>query len=123
MAQVFPMLMLALVWESRFLQRLQSSPRRHRSIDPVSGVAFWTKPRVRVWTITVVGVCVAEIAMISLVLAGMLPDSGAMRGAVLAGLAVVLGTIITRAVVDIVDATARDVAHMEGRTSRDLDPD
>ena len=98
LAQVFPVLMLAVVWESAFLDRLRTQDR--------SAMRFWTKRRVRAWTITVVAVTVGEIALITLVLASLVPDGWLTRVLVLAGLACVLGTILTRAVVDIVEATA-----------------
>ena len=105
MAQVFPVLMLAIVWESAYLDRLRSKPRRTRREDPASGVRFWTKRRVRNWTITLVAVTVAEIALITLLLANVVPDAPAYRWVVIGGLTIVLGTILTRAVADILDAT------------------
>jgi hypothetical protein len=125
MAQVFPVLMLALVWESQYLQRLRTLPRPHRRVDPVSGVLFWTKPRVRIWTIVIAAVTVLEITFIGLILAGLLPDNVTMRCVILAGLAVVLGTLLTRAVVDIIDATRESISPTESQMSpgRHRDPE
>jgi hypothetical protein len=104
-AQVIPVLMLALVWESRFLKHLSDHPRLHRRDDPVNGVLFWTKPRVRVWIIFTVLVAVAELMLTTLVLAGAFHDSVALRVTVLTGLGLVLASLLTRAFVDVVQAT------------------
>ncbi|AEV84377.1 hypothetical protein ACWT_3354 [Actinoplanes sp. SE50] len=119
--------MLAIVWESSFLDRLRRQQRLTRREDPHTGVRFWTKPRVRLWTITVVSTAVLELGLIALVLANVVPDALAARVVVLVGLAVVLATILTRAVVDIMGATRhaapalsvqRDTAgHGQGMTS------
>src|SRR5262245_59272407 len=98
MAQVFPVLMLAIVWESAYLERLRGKPREH--------YRFWTMSRVRAWTILVIVVTVLAMAVIALVLADVLHDSGVLRGLVLVGLACVLGTLLVRGVVDTVDATS-----------------
>jgi hypothetical protein len=90
--------MLAVVWESAFLDRLRTQDR--------SAMRFWTRRRVRIWTISIVAITVGEIGLITLVLADVVPDSRFARGVVLAGLACVLGTIMTRATVDIIEATA-----------------
>lgn len=104
-AQVFPVLLLALVWESRFLERLRSQSRASRAQDPLRGF-FWTKPRVRAWTLLVTGVTVTEIVVSVGVLSDAVPDHPAVRAVVCAGLVLVLATITTRAVVDIVEGTA-----------------
>lgn len=105
MAQVFPVLMLALVWESSFLEQLRRHARPPRSLDHPSGVKFWTKPRVRIWIIGIVVAATAELSLSVLVLAGALPDTVALRAVVLAGLGVVLASLLTRAIVDTLDAT------------------
>jgi hypothetical protein len=97
LAQVFPVLMLAVVWESAFLDRLRTQDR--------SAMRFWTKRRVRNWTIAIVAITVGEIGLITLVLANLVPDWWLPRALVLAGLACVLGTILTRGIVDVLAAT------------------
>jgi hypothetical protein len=97
LAQVFPVLMLAVVWESAFLEKLRTQDR--------SAMRFWTKRRVRAWTITIVAITVGEIGLITLVLANVVPDGWLTRALVIGGLACVLGTILTRAIVDITEAT------------------
>ncbi|GAB1691193.1 hypothetical protein [Krasilnikovia sp. M28-CT-15] len=99
MAQVFPVLMLALVWESAYLDRLRTQAR-HRG-----RVRFWTKSRVRSWTIAISTIAIVAVALAALVLAGIVPDSALIRVSIVVGLLCVLGTILTRAVVDIVEAT------------------
>ena len=97
LAQVFPVLMLAVVWESAYLDKLRTQDR--------SAMRFWTRRRVRAWTIAIVAITVGEIGLITLVLANVVPDAWVTRALVIAGLACVLGTIMTRATVDIVNAT------------------
>lgn len=104
MAQVFPVLLLAFAWESRYLEKLKTQTRRPRRIDP-SGVWFWTKPRVRVYSLTVVGVIVTDIALTILVLAGACPDLLAIRIFLVTGLVLILSTLMVRMSVDIVEAT------------------
>jgi len=103
-AQVFPVLMLALIWESSFLDRLRKQQRAHRRDGP-GGVWFWTKRRVRVWTIFIITVATLELALTLLILAGAFEDSITLRSVVIAGLALVLGSLLTRAVADTIDAT------------------
>jgi hypothetical protein len=54
-AQVLPVLLLALMWDSAYLLRLRRQHRPHRRTDP-NGVWFWTKPRVRAYTLVVAAV-------------------------------------------------------------------
>jgi hypothetical protein len=101
MAQVLPVLLLALMWDSNYLQRLRTQPRPSRRVDP-AGVWFWTKPRVRVYSLVVTGVLITGIAVSLLVLAGMLGDTAWLRG-VLVGMLLV--TLLVRIGSDIVGAT------------------
>jgi hypothetical protein len=105
LAQVLPLLLLALMWDSAFLVRLRRQRRLPRRVDP-AGVWFWTKPRVRVYTLVVTGEVIASTAITMLVLAGLIPDSRALRVALCAGLVLLLITLLTRISVDIVRATA-----------------
>lgn len=104
-AQVLPVLMLALVWESRFLERLRDQDRRLRGPDHANGVLFWTKPRVRVYSITVSASIVGGIGLSVGVLAGLLNDRVVLRAVVLGCLLLGLLTLLTRISVDVVDAT------------------
>jgi hypothetical protein len=105
LAQVLPVLLLALMWDSAFLVRLRRQRRLPRRVDP-AGVWFWTKPRVRAYTLVVTSEVVASTAITMLVLAGLVPDSRALRIALCAGLVLLLITLLTRISVDIVRATA-----------------
>lgn len=104
-AQVQPVLLLALMWDSGYLQRLRQQPRVSRRVDP-DGVRFWTKPRVRAYSLVVTGVLVTGTAVAMLVLGGMIADSKPVRAALAAGLVLALGTVLTRISVDVVTATA-----------------
>lgn len=103
-AQVLPVLLLAFLWDSGFLQRLRDQRRPTRRTDP-HGVWFWTKPRVRVYSIFVATVIILAIAAVLLVLGGLIPDSRALRWAVWAAAALALATLLFRLGVDIVLAT------------------
>ena len=70
-AQVLPVVLLALIWESRFLERLRGQNRRLRRDDP-GGVLFWTRPRVRAYSLFIVTVIVTGTALAVLALATLL---------------------------------------------------
>jgi hypothetical protein len=106
-AQVMPVLLLALMWDSGFLHRLRDQPRLARRIDP-DGVRFWTKPRVRVYSLFVATVIVAATVAALLVLGGLLADSHTLRVCVSASVALALSTLLFRLAVDIVLATRTD---------------
>lgn len=104
MAQVLPVLLLALVWEANYLQRLRAQPRPSRRVDP-AGVWFWTKPRVRAYSLFVAAVLVTGIAVSMLVLAGALADAAWLRGVLVGILLFALVTLLVRMSTDIVIAT------------------
>jgi len=104
MAQVLPVLLLALVWESNYLQRLRAQSRLSRRVDP-AGVWFWTKPRVRMYLLFVVTVLLSGIAISLLVLAGALADMAWLRFVLVGGLLLALVTLLVRIGTDIVGAT------------------
>jgi hypothetical protein len=105
LAQVLPLLLLAFIWDSGFLARLRQQRRLPKKVDP-SGVRFWFKPRVRIYTLTVVGVVIVSTAVAVFVLGGVIPDSYALRLALSIGLVLVLITLLTRIAVDVFWATA-----------------
>jgi hypothetical protein len=105
MAQVLPVVLLALVWDSGYLHRLGQETRRLRRDDPVNGVRFWTKKRVRLYSVMVFGLLIGAIGVSVLVLAGAVPGSGTMRGFLIATLMLGLVTLLVRIVVDVVVAT------------------
>jgi hypothetical protein len=112
LAQVFPVLLLALMWDSAYLVRLRHQRRPHRRTAP-GGVWFWTKPRVRAYTLFVAASLITCMAVATLVLAGLLPDSPPLRIALTAGLILALATLLTRISVDIIRATAERPASAE----------
>jgi hypothetical protein len=104
MAQVLPVLLLALVLDSTYLDRLRTRTRVSRRIDP-DGVRFWTKPRVRVYSILVAIVLIAAIAGSLLVLADLLGDSDWLRITLSCALGISLGTLLVRIISAVIDAT------------------
>jgi hypothetical protein len=107
-AQVMPVLLLALMWDSGFLRQLATQDRPSRKIDP-NGVRWWTKPRVRVYVLTVATLMITTIGVAIAVLAGLLPDSRPLRAALTGALVLALATLLTRVSVDVLAATARAV--------------
>lgn len=107
LAQVLPVLLLAMLWDSGFLHRLRAEPRRPRRDDP-AGVRFWTKPRVRVYFLFVSTILVLGTGAAMLVLAGLLPDSVVLRGVLTGGVVVALATLLTRISADTLAATGDD---------------
>jgi len=105
MAQVLPVVVLALVWESKYLERLASKPRLRRRDDPVNGVRFWLKPRVRAYTLLVTGALITALAVSLLVLAGALDDAVWVRTALTGALVLSLVTLFVRISTDVVAAT------------------
>ena len=69
------------------------------------GGFFWTKPRVRIYTLFVTAVLLAGIAVSLLVLAGALADAAWLRGVLVTGLLLALVTLLVRIGSDIVGAT------------------
>jgi hypothetical protein len=109
MAQVLPLLLLALIWNSAYLDRLRGQSRRKRSEDP-AGVRFWTKPRVRAYTLFVAAVVVTATTITIFELGGMIPDSIGLRIALTIALVVVLGTLTARIYFDVMAATAAEAS-------------
>jgi hypothetical protein len=109
MAQALPLLLLALIWDSSFLDRLRGQRRAPRRVDP-SGVLFWTKPRVRAYTLFVAVVVLASTGVSVFELAGLIPDTFALRLVLACLLVLVLGTLLTRIWYDVLAATRPDPA-------------
>jgi hypothetical protein len=105
-AQVMPVLLLALMWDSGFLERLRGQSRPLRKVDP-DGVRWWTKPRVRAYALTITTVMISATGAASAVLAGLLPDSRALRAAITGATVLALATLLTRIWIDVIAATAR----------------
>ncbi|MFG2064248.1 hypothetical protein ACGFIK_22830 [Micromonospora sp. NPDC048871] len=103
-AQVLPVLMLALIWESRFLDRLGQQNRHTRREDP-DGVRFWTRPRVRAYSIFIVSTIMGGLTLSLLVLADYVAPGPVPRTLLAVCLALAVATLLTRVVVDILAAT------------------
>jgi protein-S-isoprenylcysteine O-methyltransferase Ste14 len=105
-AQVLPVLLLALVFESRHLERVGRERRRPRRVDPAQGVRFWTKGRVRAYTLAMSTVVLGDTAACVLVLGDMLADSRPLRTAVITGVLLAAVTLLFRIWVDVIGATS-----------------
>jgi hypothetical protein len=95
-AQVIPVLLLALIWESKYLESLKDASR---------AVRFWTKPRVRIWALFVSAAAVAGQVAALLVLADLTDPGEIPRWVAIVGLASLLGSLLVRLTTDILDAT------------------
>ncbi|GII90128.1 hypothetical protein [Sinosporangium siamense] len=104
-AQVLPVFLLALVWDSGYLAGLRGQRRMLRRRTPTGNVRFWTKPRVRVYVLTVTTAIAVGLTLCMLVLAHAIPDGPALRIAVSAVLLLALFTLLTRIWIDILHAT------------------
>jgi hypothetical protein len=128
LAQVLPVLLLALMWDSAYLVRLRRQHRLPRRVDP-AGVWFWTKPRVRAYTLIVTGEAIASTAVTMLVLAGLIPDSRGLRIALSGGLVLLLITLLIRIGADVIRATAatgpgepdREAGHPSGDAMTEIE--
>lgn len=105
-AQILPVILLAFLWESGFLDRLRGQRRANRADDP-RGVRFWTKPRVRAYNLVVATIAISAIAAGVLVLGGIVADAPLLRWLVSSAVVVTLGTLLFRMLVDIVGATGQ----------------
>ncbi|WP_261567365.1 hypothetical protein [Frankia gtarii] len=93
-AQVLPVLLLALMWDSAYLEQLRGQQRPSRRLDPDGGFR-WTKPRVRAYTLSIAILIMADVLLVVLVLAGAVPDTALVRALVVAGLVVALASLMT----------------------------
>jgi hypothetical protein len=110
MAQVIPVLLLALTWESGYLERLR---KEDRSDYPV-----FKKPVVRWWgLLAIVAALVGESVMV-LVLADVVGDGDVAKAFGLAGVAGLLGSMAVRLTSDIWTAT-KPPAPARGRAEKD----
>ncbi len=102
-AQTIPVLLLALLWESAYLDRLRTEPRPPRGNGRRG--PFWTKPRIRVYMLSVSTAVMLALFVDVLVLADVLSDTAAVRSVVVGGLVLVMGTLLFRIWVDVLRAT------------------
>jgi hypothetical protein len=118
-ATVLPVLLLALIWDSRLLENIGRQERQLRKADPVHGVLFWTKRRVRLYTLFVTAVIMIAIGLCILELGGVMPNRLPLRVFMVVAMALALGTLITRIWVDVIAATANDVPEAAAGTASD----
>ena len=112
-AQVLPVLLLALMWDSAYLARLREQRRPSRRRDPGGGF-WWTKPRVRLHILSVASLIMGDILLVVLVLAGVVPDVPAVRACAVAGVVVALTSLMCRVWFDVVEATQADPPESDG---------
>ncbi|WUH98455.1 hypothetical protein OHR68_33895 [Spirillospora sp. NBC_00431] len=105
LAQVYPVLLLALLWDSRYLENLRGQERRRRSDDPVDGVKFWTKGRVRAYTILLTALIIVGLGTVVLALAGLFGDSVVLRAFLAGTVVLALATLLVRVWAQVVVAT------------------
>jgi hypothetical protein len=105
-AQVLPVILLALLWESRYLHSLRHQPRRLRREDPEDGVLFWTKARARVYAMIVTTVTLACLTACMLVLAGLIPDGIGLRVVIVIGISLDSVTLLYRIWNEVREATS-----------------
>jgi hypothetical protein len=105
-ATMLPVLLLALIWDSRAMENIRLQDRQLRKDDPVHGVWFWTKRRVRIYTLVVATVIVTAVGLSVLRISGVLSNTLPLRIFMLASVALTLGTLLTRIWVDVIAATA-----------------
>ena len=116
-ATVLPVLLLALIWNSQLLENIRRQDRKLRKADPVHGVLFWTKRRVRLYTLFVTMVIMIAIGLCILELGGTVPNRLPLRLFMIVAVALTLGTLTTRIWVDVIAATADGVPAAAGGTA------
>ncbi|MCK9922492.1 hypothetical protein MXD61_11480 [Frankia sp. AgPm24] len=102
-AQVLPVFLLALMWDSAYLDRLRAQHRPRRG-GPQPGY-FWTKPRVRLFILGVTVAVMCTVLLTVLVLAGAVADSAPVRAVVVGGLVLAMAVLAFRIWVDVLAAT------------------
>src|SRR4051794_32009965 len=96
-AQVIPVLLLALTWESNYLNRVKKEDRRNKRV--------FTKGVVRWWSIFAVTVALLGEAMMVLVLANVVSSGDGAKSLGVSGVGVLIGSMIVRVFSEIWDAT------------------
>jgi len=102
-AQIVPVLLLTLMWDSAYLERIRSERRPARCGG--SAGFFWAKPRVRMFILSIAILVMATLLLDVLVLAGLVPDVAAVRVVVVRGSVVAMGALLFWIWVDVVRAT------------------
>jgi hypothetical protein len=108
-ATVLPVLLLALIWDSRSLENVRRQERKLRKVDPVNGVRFWTKRRFRLYTLFVATVIMIALGLCILELGGAIPNRLPLRVSLMVAVGLTLATLGTRIWVDVIAATIEQV--------------
>jgi hypothetical protein len=108
-ATVLPVLLLALIWDSRSLENIRRQERKLRKVDPVNGVRFWTKRRFRLYTLFVATAIVIAVGLCILELGGAVPNRLPLRVFLMVAVVLTLATLVTRICVDVIAATAEQL--------------
>lgn len=94
-AQVLAIVILALVWDSGYFNRLRTRPFKK------TGFWSWNRRKVRAYSVTVAAVVITDVALCLLVLGGLFTNSTALRVIVGAGVVLALATLLFRMVTHI----------------------
>ncbi|TQC47404.1 hypothetical protein EEB14_20855 [Rhodococcus sp. WS4] len=100
-AQIIVVLLLALVWESKYFEEFET-------LTPVEHAArhFWTKCRVRVYSLSIITFVITALGVAITVLAGFLDDDALVwRIWVFAAIVVALLALLSRMWIDILKRT------------------
>ena len=109
-ATILPVLLLALIWDSRSLENVRKQERKLRKVDAVNGVLFWTKRRFRLYTLFVATVIVIALGLCIFELGGAISNRLPLRVFLMAAVVLTLATLITRIWVDVIAATVEPAA-------------
>jgi hypothetical protein len=108
-ATILPVLLLALIWDSRSLENVRQQERKLRKDDAANGVLFWTKRRFRLYTLFVATVIVIALGLCIFELGGAIPNRLPLRVFLMAAVVLTLATLLTRIWVDVIAATVEPV--------------
>jgi hypothetical protein len=122
-ATILPVLLLALIWDSRSLETVRQQERKLRKVDPVNGVRFWTKKRFRRYTLFVATVIVIALGLCVLELGGAIPNRLPLRVFLMVAVGLTLGTLVTRIWVDVIAATVERLPAPEVAATADAGAD
>lgn len=94
-AQVLAIVILALVWDSKYFDRLRTRTFTKK------GFWRWSRGKVRAYSVAVAVVVIADVALCLMVLAGLFTNSTTLQVIVGAGVVLVLSTLLFRMVTHI----------------------
>jgi hypothetical protein len=97
-AQVIPVLLLALMFDSKYLERVH---KRERPGE----IKFWQESRVRAWGLFMVSAALVGESVVVLVLVDWFPEGLVAKVLGVLGLAALIGSMFVRLFTVIIDAT------------------